>query len=59
MKMTAFWDIASGSLVEVEDSEMNIFSIALIMESIRTSETPFYYETSQRHIPEGCHLHIM
>jgi hypothetical protein len=32
---------------------------ALIMEAANTSETSVYFqETTRRHIPEGCHLHI-
>jgi hypothetical protein len=32
--------------------------IALMMEAVRTSETPVYFkETTRRCISEGCHLH--
>jgi hypothetical protein len=31
--------------------------MALIMLAVRTSETSVYYETTQHHIPERCHLH--
>jgi hypothetical protein len=31
----------------------------MIMEAVRTSETSMYfYQTTRRYIPEGCHLHI-
>jgi hypothetical protein len=31
--------------------------IALMMEAVRTSETPVYSETTRRYIPEGSNLH--
>jgi hypothetical protein len=32
--------------------------ITLMTEAVRNSETSvFFEETTQRHIPEGCHLH--
>jgi hypothetical protein len=39
MKMIAFWDIASFSLVEVDRR----FRGALMMEAVRTSETSVYF----------------
>jgi hypothetical protein len=46
MKTTAFWDVAP-------------YSLALMMEEVRTCETSVYFnETTRRYIPEGCNLHI-
>jgi hypothetical protein len=51
MKMTAFWDIAPCSLVDVDRL------IALMTEAVRTSETSVnLYEIKLRNIPEYCHL---
>jgi hypothetical protein len=51
--MTALWDMVLCSLVEVNRRFIN-----LMMEAVRTSETlVHFYDTTQRHIPEGCHLH--
>jgi hypothetical protein len=41
MKVTAICDIARS----------------LVMEAVRTSETPVYFKTTRRYIPEGCRLH--
>jgi hypothetical protein len=42
MKMTAFWDIVTWSIIE----------------AVSTSETSVYqYETTWHNNPEGCHLH--
>jgi Arc/MetJ family transcription regulator len=47
MKMKAFWDIASRTLVEISRH-----FIALIMEVVRTSETSAYFnETARRYVP--------
>jgi hypothetical protein len=47
LKVTAFWDTLPCSLVE-----------GLMIEVVSTSETSIYfYETTRRNIPEGCHLH--
>jgi ABC-type transporter Mla MlaB component len=53
MMMTAFWNMAPCSLIEVNDvSEVRTASFALMIEVIRTSETQVYfYETTRRHIP--------
>jgi hypothetical protein len=51
MKMTAFWDVAPCSLVEVDRR------FVLMMETVCTSETSVYfYETTRLNIPESCHL---
>jgi hypothetical protein len=58
MKMTAFRDdIASCGPVEVADaSEVRTSIIALMMESVRTSETSICFNNTTRwYIPEGCH----
>jgi hypothetical protein len=35
-------------------------AIALMMEAISTSETSVnFYDTIQRNIPDGCHLHTL
>jgi hypothetical protein len=50
--MRALWDNAPCSLVKVARRFRGTYSI-------KTSETSVYlYETAQRNIPEGCHLHI-
>jgi hypothetical protein len=59
--MTAFWDIAPCSMVEVDRRFRGSYCLhhqgALAMEAVRTSETSVNYYTSRRNIPEGCHLH--
>jgi hypothetical protein len=48
IKMTAFWDIAPCSLVEVDGPEDG---------AVYTFETSVnFYETIRRNITEGCHL---
>jgi hypothetical protein len=59
MKMTAFWDIAPYTLVEVDRRFRSAYCIikAVIMEAVHTSETSVnFYEVTRRSIPEGCHL---
>jgi hypothetical protein len=67
IKMTTFWDIVTCSLVEVvwrfrgtyclHHQVDSVSFIALMMEAVRISKTSVYFnETTQRHIPEGCHL---
>jgi hypothetical protein len=47
IKMAAFWDVTSGSLVEVD----------LMMEAVWISETSLYFnKTTRRYIPEGYYL---
>jgi hypothetical protein len=47
MKMISFCDIAPCSL-------------ALLMDSLRTSETSVYFnDSTQRNIPEGYHLQVL
>jgi hypothetical protein len=54
MKLTAFWDIAPCSLIEVDQ---RFREIALMIDAVRTSETSVnFYETTWRNIPDGCHL---
>jgi hypothetical protein len=71
MKMTAFWNGAPCSLVEIDRSFKDAYCshsqgddgdihplIALMMEAVGTSETSVYFhETTQRDIAESCHLH--
>jgi hypothetical protein len=57
--MTAFWDAAPCSLVEVDRlSEVRTASImALVMEAVQTSETPaHFHQCTRRYISEICHL---
>jgi hypothetical protein len=46
-------------LKQTDVSEMRITSIIRAMEVVRISETSvcLYFETKQRYIPEGCHIH--
>jgi hypothetical protein len=64
MKMTAFWDIAPFSFVEVYIRFRGAYClhhqlIVLMMDAVNTSETSVdFYETTRHNIPEGYHLHI-
>jgi hypothetical protein len=49
--MIDFWDVAPRRLSEVDKR------FALMMESVHTSETSVYFETTRRYIPKSCHLH--
>jgi hypothetical protein len=65
LKMTAFWDVATCSLTELDRHSRGAYCLyhqtdymALMMEAVRTSETSVYFYEITRHcIPEGCHLH--
>jgi hypothetical protein len=61
MKVAAFCCVALCSLVEVDRRLKYAYYfqlISLIIQALRRSETSVYfYETTQRSIPEGCHLH--
>jgi hypothetical protein len=59
MKTTAFWDITTCSLVEVDRLFRGAYClIALMMEAVSTSETSVnFYETAWRNIPEDGNLH--
>jgi hypothetical protein len=51
--MTAFWDIAPRSLVDVDRRFRG-----LVLETVRSSETSVYFnETTLSCMPEDCHLH--
>jgi hypothetical protein len=62
--MTAFWDIAPCSIVEVDRRFRASYFlhhrfIDLMMEAVCTSETSVnLYEATRHSIPEGCHIHI-
>jgi hypothetical protein len=57
MKMATFFDTSPCSLAEVDQRFKYDASIALMTEAVRTSETSaYFYETTRRSIPEGCHL---
>jgi hypothetical protein len=57
MKTTAFWDIASCSLVEVTDVlEARTASIIRMIEEVRISETSVCLETYTVFIPEDSRL---
>jgi hypothetical protein len=52
--MIDFWDMIPCRFVEVGRR------FSLIMEAIRTSKTSVYFfETTRRHIPKGCHILIL
>jgi hypothetical protein len=67
MSIRAFWDAAPCSFVGVDRRFKGAYClhhqgdesfIALMMEVVRTSETPVYStETARRYIPGGCILH--
>jgi hypothetical protein len=53
LKDDAFWDIASCNLLQVDRLFREIME-ALIMETVRISETSVYFhETTEHSIPEG------
>jgi hypothetical protein len=55
LKFRVFWDVAPRSHIEVDRQGDDI---ALIMETVRTSETPVHFNmTTQRYIPEDSKLH--
>jgi hypothetical protein len=52
--MTAFWDTAPFSLVEVDRRFRGAYSLH------HQDETSVnFYETTKRNIPEGCHLRTL
>jgi hypothetical protein len=59
--MTAFWDIAPWSPVEVDWRFKGAncrHHQGLIMAAVHASETSVYFnETTWRYIPEGCQFH--
>jgi glycerol-3-phosphate O-acyltransferase len=60
LEITAFWDIALCSLVEVARRLSGAYSFhhRSMMDAVRISETSVYFnETTPEHIPEGCNLH--
>jgi hypothetical protein len=63
MKMTVFWDVASCSLIEIDQHLRCAYClhhkiIALMMETVNTSETSVnFYETTRCNIAEDSHLH--
>jgi hypothetical protein len=57
IKMTAFWDMASCNLIETDWHFRGAY--CLYHQGDDFPETSVYFhETTRRHIPEGCHLHI-
>jgi hypothetical protein len=62
MKLTAFWNIASSSLVGVDRHFRGAYClhhVCLKMETIRTCETSVYSnETTWRYIPESCYVRM-
>jgi hypothetical protein len=50
MKVSAFWDIAPCSLIEVDRR------FTLMMEAVHTSEMSVYSETTRQYIPEESNL---
>jgi hypothetical protein len=63
MKVSAFWDIAPCSVVEIhrrlEAPNASIFRVTKeIRETVNTSESSVYfYKTTWRKIPERCYLY--
>jgi hypothetical protein len=61
MKMTAFWNIAPCTLVEVDrrfQSCVTVSIIVLMIRAVRASETWVYFnEATRSYIPEDCHLY--
>jgi hypothetical protein len=56
MKMAVFWAVAPCNLVEVYRHFRGAYN-TLIIEAASTSETSvFFYQTTQRNIPEDSHL---
>jgi hypothetical protein len=54
--MKAFCDVALCSLVKVDGRFRGNF-VALMMEAVRTCQTPVYFsETTRRYISESCHF---
>jgi hypothetical protein len=54
LKYTDVSEVCTASFIRT----MAVVCIALMMEAEHTSETSTYFtETTQRYIPEGCHLH--
>jgi hypothetical protein len=55
--MTAFWDTATCSLVQVEQHFRNVL-IALMVEAVSISEAlVIFNKTTRRRFPECFHLH--
>jgi hypothetical protein len=59
MRMTVFWDVAQGSLIDVLEvlaASISASIIALMMMAASTFETSVnFYQTTQRNIPEDSH----
>jgi hypothetical protein len=59
-KMTAFWDAAPYSLLEVVRRFKDTASVTIIflmMEAVGTSGTSVYFnDTTRCYIPESCHF---
>jgi hypothetical protein len=52
--MTAFWDVALFSLVEMTSI------VTMLTETVRNSEKWVYFiETTRRYLPGSCHLHTL
>jgi hypothetical protein len=61
--MTAFWEKAPRSLVEVDRRFRRAYCLhhqgAILTEAPRTSETSDYFKSTRPFIPEVCHLHTL
>jgi hypothetical protein len=60
MRMTAFCDIASCSLVQVDRQLRDTYCLHHQNrpdDAVRTSEMFNFYKSTRRSIPEGCHLY--
>jgi hypothetical protein len=64
MKITAFWDTAPCSLVEVNRCFRGEYClhhasiVALTTQAVLTSETVYFNDTTRRYIAEGVHLDV-
>jgi hypothetical protein len=59
LKVTAFWDVSSCSLVEVARRFRDAYCLRLIaqIKAVSTSEKSISFcDTTRRNTPEGCHL---
>jgi len=55
--MTAFWDVAQCSPVEVVSEVRTASIVAVMIEAVRNSKTLVcLHETAQCYIPESLHL---
>jgi tRNA pseudouridine-54 N-methylase len=60
MKITGLWDKELRSLVEIDRRFRSVYCLhdqGDDVESVRTSEMPFFFnETTRRYVAEACHV---